>query len=297
VHDLTFFFAMPQNATATHMTPDNGSSNTSATRSRPKKSLGQNFLVDSRVARKIVSTAEIGPDDTVLEIGPGRGALTKHLVGACRKLVAVELDTQLSAELRSRYLEDHNVEIIEGDARDISPEQIFGSKEPYKIVANLPYYAANRIVRRFLTAEHSPTLLVFMVQREVARTMAAQPGDMGLLSIMVQLYGAVKVAFSVPPRSFKPAPKVTSAVVRIDVYDQPMLDLDSHDAFFDLVIAGFSAPRKQIRNSLKNGLKVEGVVASDLLGATGIDPKRRPETLAVEDWGQIYDQWRIMSHE
>lgn len=283
---------MPQNPTATSDTPENGSLNRSAPRFGPKKSLGQNFLVDSRVARKIVSTADIGLDDTVLEIGPGRGALTRHLVEACRRLVAVELDSALAAELQERFSTESGVEIIHGDAREISPEQLFSADEPYKIVANLPYYAANRIVRGFLTAERKPTMLVFMVQREVARTMAAQPGDMGLLSVMVQLYGSVRVAFSVPPRAFRPAPKVTSAVVRIDVFDSPALDLDSHDDFFNLVIAGFSAPRKQIRNSLKNGLKVSGELASDLLNNANIDSKRRPETLSVDEWGEVYEQWR-----
>jgi 16S rRNA (adenine1518-N6/adenine1519-N6)-dimethyltransferase len=209
--------------------------------------------------------------------------------------VAVELDSELAAQLDSRYSDETGVEIIHGDARDISLDQIFNTDETYKVVANLPYYAANRIVRRFLTAERKPTLLVFMVQREVARTMAAEPGDMGLLSVMVQLYGSVKVAFSVPPRAFRPAPKVTSAVVRIDVFDEPALKLHSEDGFFDLVIAGFSAPRKQIRNSLKNGLKVTGEVASDLLDAAYIDPKRRPETLSVDEWGQVYDQWRRLN--
>ncbi|MDP6453924.1 MAG: 16S rRNA (adenine(1518)-N(6)/adenine(1519)-N(6))-dimethyltransferase RsmA [SAR202 cluster bacterium] len=277
------------------MTSDSGPIVPSAPRSRPKKSLGQNFLVDSRVARKIVSTAEVGPDDTILEIGPGRGALTRHLAEASQRLVAVELDSELAAQLESRYSDDIGVEIIRGDARDISLDQIFNADESYKVVANLPYYAANRIVRRFLTAERKPSLLVFMVQREVARTMAAEPGDMGLLSVMVQLYGSVKVAFSVPPKAFRPAPKVTSAVVRIDVFDEPALDLDSEEGFFDLVIAGFSAPRKQIRNSLKNGLNVTGEVASDLLDAAEIDPKRRPETLSVREWGQVYDRWRTLN--
>ena len=286
------FFTMAQHSTATHMTLDNGSLSRASTRSRPKKSLGQNFLVDSRVARKIVSTAQIGPEDTVLEIGPGRGALTRHLAEACRRLVAVELDSDLASELRTRFPGDSGVEIIHGDALEIPFGQIFDSSIPYKIVANLPYYAANRIVRRFLTAERKPILLVIMVQREVARRMAAQPGDMGLLSVMVQLYGSVRVAFSVPPRAFRPAPKVTSAVVRIDVYDQPALDLESDDDFFDLVIAGFSSPRKQIRNSLKNGLKVTGEVAGEILNGAKIDPKRRPETLSVKEWGQVYDQWR-----
>jgi len=177
----------------------------------------------------------------------------------------------------------------------VSLDQFINAGERYKLLANLPYYAANRIVRRFLTAERKPSILVFMVQREVARTMAAQPGDMGLLSVMIQLYGSVKVAFTVPPRAFRPAPKVTSAVVRIDVYDQPALDLISDEDFFDLVIAGFSAPRKQIKNSLRNGLKVTSEIAGVMLEAADIDPKRRPETLSVAEWGDVYNQWRTVN--
>ena len=286
---------MPHIPTVPLMTPKTGTPVRSVMRSKPKKSLGQNFLVDSRVAKKIISAADISSDDTVLEIGPGRGALTRHLAETCKRLVAIELDSELASELQARFSNNPGVEIIHGDARDVSLDQFINAGERYKLLANLPYYAANRIVRRFLTAERKPSILVFMVQREVARTMAAQPGDMGLLSVMIQLYGSVKVAFTVPPRAFRPAPKITSAVVRIDVYDQPALDLISDEDFFDLVIAGFSAPRKQIKNSLRNGLKVTSEIAGVMLEAAGIDPKRRPETLSVAEWGDVYNQWRTVN--
>ena len=286
---------MPLIPTVPLMTPKPGTPVRSVTRSKPKKSLGQNFLVDSRVAKKIISTADISSDDTILEIGPGRGALTRHLAETCKRLVAIELDSELASELQGRFSNYPGVEIIHGDARDVSVDQFINAGERYKLLANLPYYAANRIVRRFLTAERKPSILVFMVQREVARTMAAQPGGMGLLSVMIQLYGSVKVAFTVPPRAFRPAPKVTSAVVRIDVYDQPALDLISDEDFFDLVIAGFSAPRKQIKNSLRNGLKVTSEIADVMLETADIDPKRRPETLSVAEWGEVYNQWRTVN--
>jgi len=286
---------MPLIPTVPLMIPKPGTPVRSVTRSKPKKSLGQNFLVDSRVAKKIISTADISSDDTILEIGPGRGALTRHLAETSKRLVGIELDPELASELQARFSNDPGVEIIHGDARDVSVDQFINAGERYKLLANLPYYAANRIVRRFLTAERKPSILVFMVQREVARTMAAQPGGMGLLSVMIQLYGSVKVAFTVPPRAFRPAPKVTSAVVRIDVYDQPALDLISDEDFFDLVIAGFSAPRKQIKNSLRNGLKVTSEIADVMLETADIDPKRRPETLSVAEWGEVYNQWRTVN--
>ncbi len=259
---------------------------------RAKKSLGQNFLVDSRVVGRILAVADVGADDVVLEIGPGRGALTARLASVARRLVAVELDDGLVASLRDRFASADNVEIVHGDARELAVDSLFGAGERYKLIANLPYYAASRIVRRFLTTDPRPTSLVVMVQREVARNMAAAPGRMGLLSVMVQLYGVPKIAFSVPPRAFRPAPKVTSAVVRIDVLDAPALELDSDEMFFRLVTAGFSAPRKQLHNSLANGLDIPGESARTMLETAGIEARRRPGTLSVQEWGQLYQAWR-----
>ena len=261
-------------------------------RSAAKRSLGQNFLVDSRIVGRILAAAEVGPDDAVLEIGPGRGALTAQLGKVVRRLVAVELDDALAANLRDRFASTANVEIVHGDARELDIEPLFGAGERYKLIANLPYYAASRIVRKFLTAHARPTSLVVMLQREVAKTMAAAPGRMGLLSVMVQLYGVPRIAFSVPPRAFRPVPKVTSSVVRIDVLDTPALGLDSEELFFRLVTAGFSAPRKQLHNSLANGLDISGESARAMLESAGIEARRRPGTLSVEEWGQLYQAWR-----
>ena len=261
-------------------------------RSTAKKSLGQNFLVDSRIVSRILSVAEVGPDDAVLEIGPGRGALTAQLAKVARRLVAVELDDGLAANLRDRFASDANVEIVHGDARELAIEPLFGAAERYKLIANLPYYAASRIVRKFLTAHPRPASLVVMLQREVARTMAAAPSRMGLLSVMVQLYGVPWIAFSVPPRAFRPVPKVTSSVIRIDVLDTPALALDSEELFFRLVTAGFSAPRKQVHNSLGNGLDISGESARAMLESAGIEARRRPGTLSVQEWGLLYQAWR-----
>jgi 16S rRNA (adenine1518-N6/adenine1519-N6)-dimethyltransferase len=261
-------------------------------RSAAKRSLGQNFLVDSRIVGRILAAAEVGPDDAVLEIGPGRGALTAQLAKVVRRLVAVELDDALAANLRDRFASAANVEIVHGDARELDIEPIFGAGERFKLIANLPYYAASRIVRKFLTAHARPASLVVMLQREVAKTMAAAPGRMGLLSVMVQLYGVPRIAFSVPPRAFRPVPKVTSSVVRIDVLDTPALALDSEELFFRLVTAGFSAPRKQLHNSLANGLDISGESARAMLESAGIEARRRPGTVSVQEWGQLYQAWR-----
>jgi len=192
-----------------------------------------------------VNAAEISADDTVLEIGPGRGILTRELARSAGRLVAVELDDTLSADLATEFADQPHVTIAHADAREADMSALIPPDQPYKLVANLPYYAALPIIRRFLEADHKPSLMVVMMQREVARNMTAVPGDMTLLSVATQLYGKPRIVTSVPPRAFRPAPKVTSAVLRIDLYPEPVLQLDSIDDFFTLVRAGFSAPRKR----------------------------------------------------
>ncbi|MCH9011391.1 MAG: ribosomal RNA small subunit methyltransferase A [Chloroflexi bacterium] len=255
---------------------------------RAKKSLGQNFLADGRVVSRILHAAEISADDLVLEIGPGRGVLTRRLAERAGRVVAVELDDALADSLKSEFEDSPNVSIMHADAREASIDELVPAGMPYKLVANLPYYAASPIIRRFLEADHKPKLMVVMVQREVARSMCAEPGKMSILSVATQLYGSPRVVMSVPPRAFRPSPKVTSAVVRIDVYDSPCLELDSEERFFDLVRAGFSAPRKQVHNCLQKGLDISKEQAEGLLEAAGVDPRRRPQTLSLNEWGGLY---------
>lgn len=263
-----------------------------APRPRAKKSLGQHFLEDGRVLARIVRAADLSPDDLVIEVGPGRGALTRVLASRVRRLVTVEMDRELVRLLRSTFAGVANVSVLEADARELDIDALIGADEAYKVVANLPYYAASPIIRRFLEATHKPALMVVMLQREVAQAVSAQPGKMTLPSVGVQLYGRPRVLFWVPPSAFRPPPKVTSAVVRIDVYQRPLLSLDSEEAFFRLVRAGFSAPRKQLRNSLSHGLAIPGAEIEGLLGQEGIDPRRRAETLSVEEWGTLYNLFK-----
>ena len=258
-----------------------------------KKSLGQNFLVDRRIVSRIIAAAELDHDDIALEIGPGRGILTRPLVERAASLTAVELDDRLADALTDEFASQPHVRVVHADAREVDIASIVPHDKPYKLIANLPYYAAQPIIRRFLEAEHKPSVMVVMVQREVARNMTAKPGDMSLLSVATQLYGKPRVVASVPPRAFRPAPKVTSAIVRIDVYPQPALALDSIDAFFTLVRAGFSAPRKQVHNCLQQGLSISRAEAEAMLSDTGIDPRCRPQTLSLDDWGDLYAAWRL----
>ena len=206
--------------------------------------------------------------------------------------MAVELDESLASNLAGKFEGHPGVRIVTGDARHVDIDSLAPPEAVYKVVANLPYYAASPIVRRFLESEHRPRVMVVMVQREVARNMAAPPGKMGLLSVAVQLYGKPRIVAYVPPRAFRPVPKVASAIVRIDVHPGPVVAFDSLDRFFSLVRAGFSAPRKQIRNSLSNGLDVSAAFADGILSRAGVDPKRRPQTVSVHEWGALYEVYR-----
>ncbi len=253
----------------------------------PKKSLGQNFLVDTRVRARILSAADLVPDDVVLEIGPGRGFLTRGLAERVGRVVAIEIDGELTQRLSDAFDEQPQVTVVEADAREVDIDTLVPVGKPYKLVANLPYYAASPIIRRFLEAEHKPRIMVVMLQREVARTMCATPGKMSILSVATQVYGKPRVVCSVPPRAFKPQPKITSSVVRIDVYDEPIVPMDPHEKFFAVVRAGFSTPRKQIRNSLAVGLGIAPTESEVMLSEAGIDPRRRAQTLTIDEWSSL----------
>ena len=259
---------------------------------RSRKALGQHYLRDRRYLRPILQAARLSPDDTVVEVGPGTGVLTSELIVQVRRVVALELDAALVERLRHRFEGVPNLHLVVGDAREVNPEALLGGREPYKVVANLPYYAAAPIIRRFLEASHSPQLLVVMVQREVAQQIVAPPGKMSMLSVGVQFYGQPRIVAQVPPRAFTPPPKVTSAVVSIQVYPQQAVQVDNVGQFFSLVRGGFSAPRKQLRNALSQGLGLPPYQCEGLLNSAGIQPTRRAETLALHEWASLYQEWQ-----
>ncbi|MEX2599194.1 MAG: 16S rRNA (adenine(1518)-N(6)/adenine(1519)-N(6))-dimethyltransferase RsmA [Dehalococcoidia bacterium] len=256
----------------------------------PKKSLGQHFLTDRNILGAVADAAEVGPGDTVIEIGPGRGTLTRVLAGRSRQVIALEMDADLIQNLKAEM--PANVDVRQADAREASPAEVLGECRPYKLVGNLPYYAALPILRVFLESDCRPQAAAVLVQREVADQMCAKPGDMSLVSLAVQVFGEPRLVRLVRPGAFHPPPKVTSAVVGIRVFDQPAEGIDDTAAFFRLARAGFSAPRKQLRNALANGLSVRGSEAEALLTGAGIDPVRRAETLSVEEWARLYRVWR-----
>ena len=259
---------------------------------RARKSLGQHFLGDQRVLGRIVAAAELTPEDLVLEVGPGRGALTRQLVTRVAKVAAIEIDSALASVLPSRTGFPANLSVHCDDARTLDLASVVGETPAYKVVANLPYYAANPIIRRFLECDYPPTRMIVMVQREVAESMTALPGRMSLLSVGTQFYAKARIVCQVPPSSFRPVPKVSSAVVRLDVLAKPAVDVADSEEFFTIVRAGFSSPRKQLRNSLGHGLGVSGGLADSVLEAARIDGTRRAGTLALEEWAGIYWAWR-----
>lgn len=260
---------------------------------KPRKGLGQNFLVDRGALARIVAAADLSPEDTVVEVGPGVGHLTRLLSEAAGRVIAVELDSNLAALLRRELADRPNVEIVEGDILALDPAALADARatgRPYKVVANLPYYITSAALRHLLEAQPPPALLVVTVQREVADRITASPGDMSLLAVSVQFYGRPRRVARIPAGAFFPPPKVDSAIVRIDVYppeERPVQVADTQ-RFFDIVRAGFGQKRKQLRNSLAAGLHLPSERVEAALARAGIDPHRRAETLSLKEWEALY---------
>lgn len=255
----------------------------------PKKSLGQNFLHDPNALEKIVRAAELDPGDTVLEIGPGTGALTGWLAETARRVITVELDDRLIPLLHHRFEHYDNVTIVHSDILNVNLSQHIRPDEPYCVVANLPYYITSAILRYLFEQPHRAKRLVVMVQNEVANRLVAAPGDMSLLSVSVQFYGKPSIVTRLSPAVFWPRPDVTSALVRIDTYaegERP-IQVDDEALFFRVARAGFSQKRKQLANSLGGGLGIKKGVAASLIDQAGIDPKRRAETLTLSEWAAL----------
>ncbi len=270
---------------------------------KAKKSLAQHFLIDRGILNKIVAAAELKSVDTVIEVGPGLGVLTRELAERAGRLVAVELDQHMVEILKRSFGGMSNVIIIHKDVLDATPEGLFGEagivfspENPlrYKVVANLPYYITSAVLRHFLEANLKPELIVVMVQKEVARQIVALPGDMSLLSVSVQFYGKPKIVGTVSRGCFYPAPEVDSAILRVDLYPAPLLPPEADEGFFDVVRAGFCAARKQLANAISQGFRIPKVQVAAILERARIDPSRRAETLSVGEWMHLYETYRDM---
>lgn len=259
-------------------------------RVRPKKSLGQRFLIDEVIVDHVIKAAELYQDDVVVEIGPGLGVLTRELAKRVQRVLAVEVDRKLAAKLRQDMAQYSNVSVVRADILETDPSTLILPSTPaYKVVADIPYYITSPIIRHFLEASLRPERMVLMVQREVAEAIVAQPGKMSLLAISVQYYAEAEIIANVPAESFYPIPKVDSAVLRVHVRSHPALEVDDTDQFFAVVKSGFNTPRKQLRNSLANGLGISTAESGSLLEKASIMATRRAETLSLQEWARLYE--------
>jgi 16S rRNA (adenine1518-N6/adenine1519-N6)-dimethyltransferase len=253
---------------------------------KPHKGLGQNFLQDPIALETIVAAAQIQPTDTVLEIGPGLGSLTRYLAASAREVVAVELDQHLLPPLKSVLAPYENVRIIHGDILEVSPSDLIQTPG-YVVAANIPYYITSAVIRHLLESDPKPRRIVLTIQKEVAKRICETPGDMSLLALSVQVYGKPAIAAHIPAEAFFPSPNVDSSVLVIEIYPAPLIPRELLDTFFKLIKAGFGQKRKTLRNSLSAGLSISPSSAADLLERAGIDPQRRAETLGIEEWQRL----------
>ena len=253
---------------------------------RPDQRLGQVFLVDPVALRRVTEAADITKSDTVLEIGAGLGSLTRYLAARAGSVIAVELDANLIPPLEHVLSPYHNVLVVQGDILELDLAQLIQAPD-YLVVANIPYYITSALIRHLLDSSVRPKRIVLTVQREVAARICAAPGEMSLLALSVQVFGQPQIMAHIPAGAFYPSPKIDSAVVRIDLYPSTVIPSPLLETFFHLARAGFSQKRKTLRNSLTGGLALKPSEAERLLQAAGLDPRRRAETLNLDEWGRL----------
>ena len=257
---------------------------------RPRKSLSQNFLADPEALDAIVAAAELAPGDRVVEVGPGLGVLTRRLLAAGADVLAVELDPRLADYLRRELGEVPGFQLIEADALDLHPRDVFPG-QAFKLVANLPYHITSPLLHAFLEGERPPELAVLLVQAEVAERVAAEPGRTSYLSIFAQNVAAADVVARVPAASFEPAPEVDSAVLRLRRRERPAIPPgDGREPFYRIVQAAFRQRRKQIHNALLRELPLDRTALDAALASCGVDGERRAQTLSVDEWACLTRQ-------
>ncbi|MBI5466761.1 MAG: ribosomal RNA small subunit methyltransferase A [Candidatus Kerfeldbacteria bacterium] len=248
---------------------------------RPQQAAGQNFLLNDDICQAMVDAAGVGPDDTVLEIGPGLGCLTDVLLATGARVVAVELDKRLAAYLRRKYRGQSKLILVEGDIFRVNLNDHL-EDQGYKLVANLPYSGTSLIFRNFLTLRPRPTSLTTMIQSDVAKRITAEPGEMSLLSLLVQYYSVPHILMTVPATDFFPIPRVQSAVLHCEPVQTH--DEDEAKQLFRLARAGFASRRKQLHNSLASSFHLTTADIDKHLDQVGIKPSRRAQELSVAEW-------------
>lgn len=250
-----------------------------------KKSLGQHWLTDSASLDAMCDAAEVGPDEVVLEIGPGLGTLTQRIVDRAKEVVTIEFDEALAAALPGR-VQANNLQVV---AADILRYDLTQLPPHYKLVANIPYYLTSNLIRVLSESTNPPHTAALLVQKEVAERVAAKPGDMSVLSVTAQFYWEVTLGRVVTAELFTPPPKVDSQILVLQRRNEPLFpDVDTKQ-FFRLVKAGFSERRKMLRSSLAGGLHLSKSAVEELLQTADIDPSQRAQALSLDDWYAIYE--------
>ncbi len=260
-----------------------------------KKSFGQNFLIDQNVVEKIISALELQTGETVVEIGPGRGALTEKLIESSANVIAVELERDMIAALKEKFVDAENFRLIEADALKIDFSELINPKsqspnpQSVKLVANLPYNISTAILQKLIEHRAAFSEMILMFQREVVERITAEVGnkERGFLTVLTEAYLAAEKLFDVSPEAFRPAPKVRSAVVRLT--PKSGIQITDEKLFREIISAAFMQKRKTILNNLKNVpvLKTRSTDAVGILEKSGIAPNRRAETLTLEEWQRI----------
>lgn len=248
-----------------------------------KRSLGQNWLINPHILDRVVEAAEVSKDDVILEVGPGTGLLTEKLSLKAKKVIAIEKDHRLIADLRKKF-EGSNVKIIESDVLEFNPHGFKLHDTSYKIVANLPYYITSNFLRNVFEKWPKPELLVLTVQKEVAKRIKARPPNMNLLALSVQYYSDPKIIAYISKNNFRPIPKVDSAIIRLGTRDKTRQETEK---LFQLIRAGFSEKRKLLASNLSKNLKLNKEKVFEALVQEGIDPKARAENLSLQEWQNL----------
>lgn len=279
----------------------------------PNKTYGQNFLMDETILEDMIDEAGVGKNDVVLEVGPGIGNLTERLLDRAKKVISIEKDPQFLTVLKLLKKEHKNFDYKLGDVLEVDFQKLLSSVIPdatsakregdpgsqrkilkqvqddinYKVVANIPYYITGKIVQLFVKAEHKPTSLTLLMQKEVAENIVAKPGQLNLLAISTQLYGEARLVRVVQANKFYPAPKVDSAVVHIELYKKPKYKIDDEQKLFRVMRACFTGKRKQLHNTLTNNLKLDKHEVEKVLQELKIDPAIRPQQLTIDQWLEL----------
>ncbi len=256
-----------------------------------KKQFGQHFLHDNSIINKIIAHSDIKENDNILEIGPGKGSLTSLLAKSKANIIGLEIDRDLINGPLKKFEHCTNVTILESDANNLNTNIIDLLGMPYKLISNLPYNAGTHILTSLLTSLNPPQISVVMLQREVANNICGKDSKLGILGAFFKSFANTKVLFSVRPSSFRPPPKVMSSVIKIDLLDNPLINRNQLESYKNFLYGGFSAPRKQLHNSLSHGLQISLPVAKQLISNAELDATIRPEKLTVENWVKLFEKF------